>query len=203
MSLILDALKKLEKDRITRRKRSVHIASDILMTGEPAARRRTLILIAGLAGIAVAALVLTLVIVNPFSARTPIQEKETVSPASDQSTKSVPAPEAIAEKKKTRTETAPHSGTEDRIADAARASKQKRAAAPGSRAKTAVFDEPQLPILTVSGIVWVEDRGARKAMVNGEVVGEGGKVGRTRVVEIHPDHVIFSHEGQKISVYMK
>jgi type II secretory pathway component PulC len=203
MSLILDALKKLEKDRITRQKRFVHIASDILLTGEPAARRRTLILIAGLAGIAVAALVLTLVIVNPFSARTPIQEQETVSPSSAQPAKSVPASETIAEKKKTRTETASRSGTENRIVDAAKVSKQKGTAVPRSRAKPVVFDEAQLPILTVSGIVWVEDRGARKAMVNGEVVGEGGKVGRTRVVEIYPDHVIFSHEGQNISVHMK
>jgi general secretion pathway protein B len=197
MSLILDALKRLEKDRITRQKRSVHIASDILLTGEPAARRKTLILIAGLAGIAVVALVLTLLIVNPFSTRTPIQEKETVSPASVQPAKSVPASEPIAEKKKTRTE------TKDRIADAVKVSKQKGTAAPRSRAKPAVFDEAQLPILTVSGIVWVEDHGARKAMVNGEVVGEGGKVGRTRVVEIHPDHVIFSHDGQNFSVNMK
>jgi general secretion pathway protein B len=197
MSLILDALKKLEKDRITRRKRSVHIASDILLAGEPAARRKALILIAGLTGIAVAALMLTLVIVNPFSTRTPIQEQETVLPGSAQPAKSVPASEPIAEKKKTRTE------TEDRIAAAAKVSKQKGAAAPGSRAKPVVFDETQLPILTVSGIVWVEDRGVRKAMVNGEVVGEGGKVGRTRVVEIHPDHVIFSHDGRNFSVHMK
>ncbi len=203
MSLILDALKKLEKDRITRRKRSVHIASDILLTGEPAARRRTLIMIAGLTGIAVAALVLTFVIVNPFSARTPIQEQETVSPASVQPTKSVPAPENIAAKKKTQAETEPHSGTENRIAADAKVSKQRGAATPRSRARPVVFDETQLPILTVSGIVWVEDHRSRKAMVNGEVVGEGGKVGRTRVIEIHPDHVIFSHEGHNISVHMK
>jgi general secretion pathway protein B len=196
MSLILDALKKLEKDRITRRKRSVHIASDILSTGEPAARRRTLILIAGLAGIAIAALVLTFVIVNPFSARTPIQERGTVSPAPDQPTKSVPAPEAIAEKTKIRT------AKEVKVAAAVAVSKQK-AAVPKSPGKAAVFDTAELPILTVSGIVWVEDRGKRKAMVNGEVVGEGGRVGRTRVVEIHPDHVVFSHEGQNISVHMK
>jgi len=202
MSLILDALKKLEKDRTTRRKRSVHIASDILLAGEPAARRKTFILITGLAGIAVAALVLTLVIANPFSARTPVPERETVTSVPDQPAKSVPVPETVAAKKKSRIAPTSSYHTEEKTTDAVALSKQKTTA-PASPAQAAVSDMSQIPVLTVTGIVWVENRGIRRAMVNGEVVGEGGKVGKTEVVEIHPDHVVFSHEGRTFIVPMK
>jgi general secretion pathway protein B len=202
MSLILDALKKLEKDRNTRRKKPVRIASDILLTGEPATRRRTLFLMAGLAGVAVAALVLTLLIVNPFSARTSVPERLTASSAPDQTAASEAAPGAAAVKKRTRTVPVKDTRQEEEEPGPVEAPKRKTMPLL-SPEKTRVHEMIQPPTLTVSGIVWVEDRSIRKAMVNGEIVGEGVKIGKTTVVEIHPDHVLFSHEGQQFSVHLK
>jgi len=202
MSLILDALKKLEKDKNTHRKRPVRIASDILLTGEPASRRKTLFLTAGLAGIAVAALVLTLVIVNPFSDRTPVPEQVTAPSAPDRIAASAAAPEAASFRKQKRTASEDDAWEEEGETGAVAVPKRKAMPSPVPD-KTPVLDKVQIPALTVSGIVWVEDRRVRKAMVNGEIVGEGVRLGKTTVLEIHPDHVLFSHEGREFSVYLK
>ena len=217
MSLILDALKKLEKDRMTRRKRSGHIASDILLTGEPEARRKTRILISGLAGIAVAALVLTLVFLNPFSAPTPAPDQAKIPaaaapsvpppppkvlPVAGEAAKSIPAPTAVVTKEKARPSREPVASSDETPAGPVTVSRQKKVARK-SPAKAAVSDAVPLPTLTVSGIVWAENRGTRRAMVNGEIVGEGGNIRGTKVAEILPDHVRFSHNGRTFSIYMK
>lgn len=203
MSLILDALKKLEKDRVARRKRPVRVASDILLAGAPAGKRRTPVLMAGLAGIAVAVLVLAVVIVNPFPERIPVQERETVPAVpAGQAAKSVPASESAPAPEKNRVSAGSYSEDGRKTADPAGKSKQRRAAA-SRPAPAAAPDVSRLPVLTVTGIVWVEDRGVRRAMVNGEIVSEGGRVGGARVMEIHPDHVRFSHDGRPFSIYLK
>jgi len=195
MSLILDALKKLEKDRVARRKRPVRIASDILLSEESVKKRRTTVLMVGLAGIAVAALVLVVVIANPFSERVSVKERETVSAVPRESRESVPASGVAPQQLKSRISSFSSSEVDRKAADTVRKSKSKKSAV--------ASDVSRLPVLTVTGIVWVEDRRTRRAMVNGEVVSEGGRVGGAQVLEIHPDHVLFSHAGNPFSVYLK
>lgn len=54
--------------------------------------------------------------------------------------------------------------------------------------------------LTVSGIAWQEERSLRRAVVNGNLVGEGAEVAGARVVEIGERRVKFSQGGRTISV---
>lgn len=54
--------------------------------------------------------------------------------------------------------------------------------------------------LTVSGIAWQEERSLRRAVVNGSLVGEGAEVAGARVVEIGERRVKFSQGGRTISV---
>lgn len=54
--------------------------------------------------------------------------------------------------------------------------------------------------LTVSGIAWQDERSLRRAVVNGNLVGEGAEVAGARVVEIGERRVKFSQGGRTISV---
>lgn len=54
--------------------------------------------------------------------------------------------------------------------------------------------------LIVSGIAWQEERSLRRAVVNGSLVGEGAEVAGARVVEIGERRVKFSQGGRTISV---
>lgn len=54
--------------------------------------------------------------------------------------------------------------------------------------------------LTVSGIAWQDERSLRRAVVNGNLVGEGADVAGARVVEIGERRVKFFQGGRTISV---
>lgn len=54
--------------------------------------------------------------------------------------------------------------------------------------------------LIVSGIAWQEERSLRRAVVNGNLVGEGAEVAGARVVEIGERRVKFSQGGRTISI---
>ena len=50
--------------------------------------------------------------------------------------------------------------------------------------------------VVLSGIAWQEERRARRAVVNGFLMGEGGFVSGARIVEIYQDRVRFSMSGK-------
>jgi general secretion pathway protein B len=52
----------------------------------------------------------------------------------------------------------------------------------------------------VTGVAWQDERGSRRAVVNGLLLGEGAEVSGARIVEIRPDRVRFSRGGQDIAV---
>lgn len=57
-----------------------------------------------------------------------------------------------------------------------------------------------VPELKVSGIAWQEDREARRAVVNGALIREGAVVAGSRVAEILPDRVRFSVGGRLFDI---
>lgn len=59
---------------------------------------------------------------------------------------------------------------------------------------------PALPAITINGIAWQKDNSARIAVVNGIPVNEGGTVQGTKVEEIFPDRIRFSHNGKPFEV---
>jgi general secretion pathway protein B len=53
--------------------------------------------------------------------------------------------------------------------------------------------------LKVTGIAWQDERSARRAVVNGALIGEGAVASGARVVEIRQDQVRFSRDGQIVA----
>ena len=57
-----------------------------------------------------------------------------------------------------------------------------------------------VPNLRVSGIVWQEERSARRAFVNGTIAAEGSVINGARVVEIYPARIRFSQGGKTFDI---
>jgi general secretion pathway protein B len=213
MSLILDALKKLEQEKAARRDGTVNIAAEILRPDRlyPKNKRIVLFTIAagavGLAAIAVLALMggsdglimryftpapvippaapqmVTLVIAPP--AQSPQKPKE---PSVTQSRTDIENVEVRSSVKPTETRASqPPAVSRTQPADKAT---QKTADASKS------FSDESFPSLKVSGIVWQEERNARRAFVNGIIALEGAVIDGARVIEIYPTRVRFSRGGK-------
>jgi general secretion pathway protein B len=56
--------------------------------------------------------------------------------------------------------------------------------------------------IKVSGIAWQEERSARRAVINGFLMKEGGVVAGARITEIRPDRVRFSAPGGEFELSM-
>jgi general secretion pathway protein B len=54
--------------------------------------------------------------------------------------------------------------------------------------------------LRVSGIVWQEERSARRAFINGNIASEGSVIDGARIMEIYPGRIRFSREGKWFDV---
>lgn len=59
------------------------------------------------------------------------------------------------------------------------------------------------PSMRVTGIAWQQDGASRMAVVNGQMVREGGTVAGARVEGILPDRVRFSRDGRTFDVTME
>jgi general secretion pathway protein B len=57
-----------------------------------------------------------------------------------------------------------------------------------------------LPALAIGGIMYSEASGQRMAIVNGQVVQEGNKLGDAEVVRIEPNALVIRSQGQRIRV---
>lgn len=54
--------------------------------------------------------------------------------------------------------------------------------------------------ITVSGIAWADERYLRRAVINGSLVGEGAEIQGAKVIEIREDRVRFSRGGEIFEV---
>jgi type II secretory pathway component PulC len=71
----------------------------------------------------------------------------------------------------------------------------KKSAEPATRVSVA----PQ-PSLKLSGIIWQEEPGERRAMISGRIATEGSIIEGVKVVEILPTRVRFSHNGKYFEI---
>ena len=177
MSLILDALKKMEQDRAVRRGGPVNIRPELFK--ERLAPRKPWRLAAGTAALLIAA-ILTFGIVHTIpSDNKPPRPSAEVLPAS-------PIPAAL---------------PAEMPAAAPAASAQRPGAPVKDLTETSVSAiGGAFPELKVGGIAWQEDRRDRRAVVNGVLAGEGGIIAGARIVEIFPDRVRFSLAGQTLDL---
>lgn len=216
MSLILDALKKLDREKAAKRHGTVDIASGILRQ-DRSKRRLMVIPVAVVLFAAVAAVAVTyywtgVPFLTPVAVQTaptfPVPAVQTAPapqpapPAAKQepAAEPKPAPAAEPDRKQITTPPPPAAETSRRIerprvgppsaVEPARAPEKSGGdTAPGGRSS-----------LKVSGIVWQEERPARRAFVNDVPVREGDTVQGAMVVEILPDLVRFSQGGKVFEV---
>jgi general secretion pathway protein B len=215
MSLILDALKKLDRDKTAKRQGALNIASGILLQ-ERSKRRLMLVPVAAVLFTAVAAVAVTYYWTGvPFLTPVTVQTAPTVPAPAVQAEPSLqplppvvkqepavePKPGPSAEPGKQQTATPPPPAAEVKkpveksrtrtpaVTDTGRAQERNDNTAPSTR-----------PALKVSGIVWQEDRPARRAFVNDIPVREGDMIKDVKVVEILPNNVRFSQDGKVFDV---
>lgn len=69
-------------------------------------------------------------------------------------------------------------------------------------ANSAIVLIPAPSDITISGIAWQDEHNARRAVVNGFLIQEGGSVSGARITEIYQDRVRFSRNGHFFDVYL-
>jgi len=180
MSLILDALKKMEQDRAARRGGPVNIRPELFKERRLAPRKPWRLAV--VAGLILLAAVLAFSIVHTISSynKPPHPSAEVLPPAT--------IPAALP--------------AEMSAAPPAPAASYQRPSAPVENLPEASVSAAggAFPELKVGGIAWQESRRDRRAVVNGVLAGEGGTVAGARIVEIFPDRVRFSLAGQTMDL---
>ena len=211
MSLILDALKKLDREKSSHREGTANIAVEILRPDPPRPRKKMLWYFAAVSITAVATACITYAVIAGFGIMSKSSPPATVSPPpSQQTATALPpretvsnstdeigrAPAKIKNSAESKESAIPPTGKK-----AGRdVSAKERDVVPGTIKKSAeptprVSVSPQ-PSLKLSGIIWQEEPEERRAMINGRIATEGSIIEGVKVVEIQPARVRFSHNGR-------
>jgi len=224
MSVILDALKKLDREKSSRRTGTADIALEILRPDLPRPGKRIplYVAIAFLTCIATAAITYSGMVKSGFLLKSP-PPAAVNPPALNQQVAPVPIPSEPA--RDTRDEISPvppkiqsslrskrpaaasveNKGDEKKLnqnvspreADIA---VEKTKMPPEHTPKGSATGSPSL---NISAIVWYEEPSKRFAMINGLIVTEGAVVEGMKVEEIYPDRVRFLHNGQHLEISIK
>lgn len=211
MSLILDAMKKLDRERSAASAGKRDITAEILKAGDPP-RRSGLLPLAFALGVtaSVAALVTFLVIGGSGTRKS--DDPPTAPAASVRQEAAAPHPsESVAVSGKT----APSQGSSTGIPPVASAPATQRVRTKGGTERAPGRDEASgkvptgseagaasRPAVKISGIVWQEEPSERKAMINGKIARVGDTVDGMRILEIHPSHVKLSFDGKSFKAGM-
>lgn len=253
MSVILEALKKLDREKPSRKAPPVHIATEILKPDIERRKRRIPLLLSIVFLTALATAVLTYVLFKEFGFFTPppsglSESNQTVSSVSFESRpgRKIPAPapvnppeplrkldsvlpsrEPVSEKRMEpvpigpRTET----GSENKITKAPETPAESKPV--GSSIEVGKVDQgsplvkkeippleqarktPEIraiesanepPVITISAIVWYEDRSLRFAVVNGIRAVEGDLIEGAKILEIRPTSIRFLYQDKPFEV---
>jgi|GEM_PF-1964034 len=220
MSLILDALKKLDRDRAAGNAGRRDLSAEILKAGDSPRRSGLVPRVITLGVTAcVAALVTFLAVGGPGPRKggpspAPFAAPVQAPPAAPAPVPPVPAetagkhaqapttppgtpapPEAAAAAKQPGRETGDIEPAAKGRASARQDHSKKAPARSGE-------NEAVRPAVKISGIVWQEERSERKAMINGRVAREGETVDGMKILEIHPTRVKLSYDGKSFNAGM-
>ena len=224
MSVILDALKKLDREKSSRRSGTADIALEILRPDLPRPGKRIplYVAIAFLTCIATAAITYSGMVKSGFLLKSP-PPAAVNPPALNQQVAPVPIPSEPA--RDTRDEISPvppkiQSPVKSRKPEAASVENKgdekklnqnvspRKADIAVEKTKMPPEHTPKgsataSPSLNISAIVWYEEPSKRFAMINGLIVAEGAVVEGMKVEEIYPDRVRFLHDGQYFEISIK
>jgi general secretion pathway protein B len=217
MSLILDALKKLDREKTAKSGGKMDITAEILKAGDSPEKSSLLPLVLTLAITAfVAAIGTYLVSGGPSRTGDPRATAPAVTAQDRQVTAAPlpPAPAAVTDKPSIPPDVSP-AAPPIAVSEAMQPGKRRRDGDPTTREKTASSvhapgkatappgDGPAtMPVLKLSGIVWAEVSSERKAVINGTVAREGDSVEGLKVLEIYPTYVVVSSRGKSFKVKM-
>lgn len=189
MSLILDALKKMEQDKARRQAKSVAIGPAILQEPTPVTpswwKTPSLVAIAVVVTAISTAFIMNVPLPTGSTTRTATADTEkstAVLPVIEPAAQPVPLPPTPA--------IAPSSPLPPQPAAPHSLPVSTPAPAPASTQD-----------VTVTGIAWQEEPSARRAVINGILVAEGATVAGAQVKEIHADHVTFSSGGRTLTIF--
>jgi len=215
MSSILNALKKLEQEKVARRGNNQDITATILSNRR--GRRKRWFIPASMAGVAVIAVLGTYLVMGHFYQLK--REGQQVFPST--ATLRIPPPLPITpirsqqyqSEERRQSPLPPDTGTyrmkEKKKAPLEAASRRgaKKSGvlpqpAPNEKFVETLSAGSTIPKLTVSGIGWQKDSAGRLAVVNGVSVAQGATIDGVKVEEILPDRVRFVQGQHLIEVQL-
>jgi len=218
MSLILDALKKLDREKSSRRNGTANIAVEILRHDLPRSGKRIWIYGAAIVFTAVIAAGVTYVVMAQFGYLPKSSPPAPVNPpALSQQVAAAPLPAEPVRDDREGVSQAPtkiqNQAESKKMAASVNGKKTSRnvigeeaGLAPGNinRSNGQISKGPaaDAPSLKLSGIIWHEEPNERRAMINGTIASEGSIVEGVKVVEIHPNSVRFSYKGKPFEISM-
>jgi len=224
MSVILDALKKLDREKSSRRSGTANIAVEILRPDLPRPGRGIpfYAAVAFLTAIAAAAITYTVMVkggspaksLPPLTMNSPVPPPpvEAVSPSGEpvredrrELSPVSPKTQIPVKNKKTPSSLPENKGDEKKtnqnvILKEADIAPEKVGIPAEHPSQGSVMTSPSL---NISAIVWYEEPSKRFAMINGLIVTEGSAVEGMRVEEIYPDRVRFLYQNQHLEIFIK
>jgi general secretion pathway protein B len=216
MSIILDALRKLDREKSSRRSPTADIAVEILRPDLSRPGKKVPLYIAAASLAAIAAAAITYILVSetrvllkpsppaPVSLPAPSQQAtpaplspEPVRDAQDEISRVPPKIESPTGSKPTETSSGEKKAERNALSEEANV-------APENTKKpaehTPAGSDATPPSLKISAIVWYEDPSKRFAMINSIMATEGSSVEGVKVVEINPTSVRFLHNGRYFEI---
>lgn len=215
MSVILDALKKLDREKSFRKNMTANIAVEILKPDLPTLGKRFPRYFATILFTAIAAAVITYFTMVDFLSK-PLPPAPVSPPASSQQIPPTPlSTETIRDARdeisriplkiqRPDENKSPAISAEDKKASQSVIS-EKVDVTPGNTKKTIGTPNESAttpPLLKLSAIVWYEQPSERFVMINGMKANEGSVIEGVKVVEIHPTSVRFLYNGQHFEISM-
>jgi general secretion pathway protein B len=229
MSVILDALRKLDREKSSRRSGAASIAVEILRPDLPRPMKRAplYVAIAFFTAMVTAAITygvmvkggptskpsppLAIGLPTPHPEAAPVTlPTEPIRSARDEVILVPPKTQTPAKSKKPAAPSVESKVDETKIkqnAGVERADivpeKAKIPPEPPPREPPSREPAATFPSLNISAIVWYEEPSKRFAMINGLIVTEGSVVEGMKVEEIYPDRVRFVHRNQRLEIPIK
>ncbi|MBT0665492.1 general secretion pathway protein GspB [Geobacter pelophilus] len=193
MSLILDALRKMEQERKASRRHSTDIRPEVLSyRGVPRKTSRSPLVLPVTAVVIISCIAGGLLMMRektPSEAPALKTSSKTVPIKPIQPTPAIPQPQVTVAPPPAHPRPAPDTAQPTKPS----APQREETIAPGSNTATASG-------ITISGIAYQDDRSMRRAVINGALVGEGAEVAGAKVVEIRENRVRFSRAGENFEV---
>ncbi len=213
MSLILDALRKLDREKSSRREGTANIAVEILRADPSRPAKKMLRYVAAVSLTAVATACITYALVARSGIMTKPSPLSTVAePQSRQVAAAVPPRDIVSKSKEEISRSPAVIHGKVKIGESLTPAKKtgqdmvgKKVDVAPTTTKKSAEPTPKVavaptPSLKLSGIIWQEEPSERRAMINGRVTSEGSIIDGVKVVEIQPARVRFSHNGRSFHI---